>query len=237
MPRGRGAPGCWAGAGGSSGELNGVWPLAGGRRAPGPRPSLPAGPRGPRGGGGAPGGPRGGAWTRAPPHFCSGSPGWARTTGTFLTQPPWRPRKDCRPTGEPGRLGSQQSRSNEAARGTCHNSLQPPYTRRTGGTRVRAWCCWKGGRVVGGSPSSRAQALHKYLITILLLINSHHNGPAVCSLGILTWQGQGAAGRLAPPLSRRCGPLPFVIGSPKSSKSLRSRLWGKKKRGCEAYLG
>ena len=134
MPRGRGA-GMLGRGGEELRELNGVWPLAGGRRPRGPRPSLPAGPRGPRGGGGGRQVDPVGSLDLAPPHFCSGSPGWVRTTGTFFTQPPWRPRKDCRLTEEPGRLGSQQSRSNEAARATCHNSLQPPYTGRTGGTR------------------------------------------------------------------------------------------------------
>ena len=51
MPRGRGA-GMLGRGGEELRELNGVWPLAGGRRPRGPRPSLPAGPRGPRGGGG-----------------------------------------------------------------------------------------------------------------------------------------------------------------------------------------
>lgn len=51
--------------------------------------------------------------------------------------------------------------------------------------------------------------LHTYLIIILLLINRHNNGPNLCSLGILTGQGQGS---LKVP-----GHLHLSVGMPRSA--------------------
>eukprot|EP00069_Balaena_mysticetus_P013019 bmy_07761T0 len=78
-----------------------------------------------------------GAWTWPLPISAPGAQVGYGPRGRFY-KTPWRPRMDSRPTGGPGRLGSQQLRSTAAARATCHNSLQPQCTGRTVGLGMAA---------------------------------------------------------------------------------------------------